>query len=376
MPTLTAKLALAGDPLRPVENALIEYDRDGTVVNIEEAPDVVKDPDHDVVIPAPFDAHVHAADWMFRHAGLGKPLREIVAPPNGLKHRLLKETPETALMSSVRSFLETAFKLGCVGVADFREGGVEGVKTGVSAAEGLAVEYIPMGRPTSDDPEEVERELEEISRVTEFLGLPDVHMPDDVLEVIGEFDVRVYVHVNEDPSSVKRCLRDHGTTEVERALEFLEPEGLVHLTVLTERDLEALEDSSVRVVVACPRSNSYFGVGEPDLNVLKRLPQTLLLGTDNGMALEPDPLEEARYAWLRGLPPSRALRAVTIDAAEVFGSPTLVEGRPLGALGLDGTGFPWDRSRRESACAHALQAVKWAELTVYVGDEACRVTGS
>ncbi len=376
MPTVTARLALMGEKLTPVEHALVEV-KEGVVRRIEEAPDAVRDPDHDVLLPAPFDPHVHSADWAFRHAGLGKTLRDVVAPPDGLKHRLMRETPERELEASIASFLRVAKRFGCIGVADFREGGVKGVRIGLSAADAVEnITYIPMGRPTRPDPEVVEEELKLLADVTEYVGLPDVHLPDDVLEAIRDSGLRIYVHANEDPSSVKRCLNGYGTTEVERAIELLDPEGLIHLTVLTERDVDALLSSDVDVIVACPRSNSYFGVGEPDFNTLKRLPQRLLLGTDNGMTMEPDPFEEARYAWLRGLPPSRALRAITVDPASVFGLPTLEGGELFGALALDGIDLPWETERREVLCAHVLQAVKWADVRVYVGDSTWRATGS
>ncbi len=376
MPTVTARLALVGEKLTPIEHALIEVNQ-GVVKSIEEAPDTVRDPDHDVLIPAPFDPHVHSADWAFRHAGLGRTLRDVVAPPDGLKHRLMKRTPEEELKASIVSFLSVAKRFGCIGVADFREGGVKGIRIGLSAAETVGdITYIPMGRPTRSDPEGVEEELKFLADVTEYIGLPDVHLPDDVLEIIRDSGLRIYVHANEDPSSVKKCLNEHGTTEVERAIELLEPEGLIHLTVLTEKDIDVLLSSDVETIVACPRSNSYFGVGEPEFNTLKRLPQRLLLGTDNGMTMEPDPFEEARYAWLRGLPPSRALRAVTVDPASVFELPTLEEGVRFGALALDGIDLPWEAGRREALCAHVLQAVKWADVRVYVGDSTWRVTGS
>ncbi|WP_457620724.1 amidohydrolase family protein [Methanopyrus sp.] len=363
---LTAEAGFVGGDLKLLSPVTIEVE-DGRVRRIEEG----REPGaeyFDVILPAPFNAHVHAADWAFRHAGLGLPLEKVVAPPDGLKHRLLENTGERELEASIRDFLETSLRFGCPGVADFREGGVEGLKLGLRAAEGFPV-YVPMGRPkVLDDPERVEEELRALSELTEFVGIPDVHLPDDVLETVRDSGLRVYVHANENWRSVRECVREYGVTEVERAVELLEPDGIVHCVVLTDRDRELLEELNP-VVVLCPRSNDYYRLGNPDPGRLRGF--RVLLGTDNGMSVEPDPWAEAYHAWIRtGLSPLEALRALTVEAASVFDLPILEEGRWLSAVGLKGLPLPGTvLESRQRLAAHVLQLIKTSEVYVLLGAE-------
>ncbi|WP_456482330.1 amidohydrolase family protein [Methanopyrus sp.] len=363
---LTAEVGLVGRDLELLSPMTIEVE-DGRVRRIEEGREPCAD-DFDVVLPAPFNAHVHAADWAFRHAGLGMPLEKVVAPPDGLKHRLLEKVGERELEASIRDFLRTSLKFGCPGVADFREGGVEGLRLGLRAAEGFPT-YVPMGRPEAlDDPEKVEEELRVLSELTEFVGIPDVHLPNDVLEAVRDSGLRVYVHANESWRSVRECVREYGVTEIERAVELLEPEGIVHCVVLTDRDRELLEELDP-VVILCPRSNDYYGLGNPDPGRLRGI--RVLLGTDNGMSVEPDPWAEAYHAWIRtGLSPLGALRALTVEAAFVFGLPILEEGRRLSAVGLKGLPLPETvLESRQRLAAHVLQLIKTSRIHVLLGVE-------
>ncbi len=365
---ITADLGLLGEDLEPYSPVTVEV-RNGVVRRVEEGRE--RGARHyDVLLPAPFNAHVHAADWAFRHAGLGMPLERVVAPRDGLKHRLLREAGEGELEAAIREFLETSLHLGCPGVADFREGGPEGVELGVGAADRVGFpEYVPMGRPRDpSDPNLVEEDLRRLRDVTEFVGVPDVHLPEEVLEAIRDSGLRVFVHVNESWRSVRECVRRHGVTELERAVELLEPEGVVHCVILTERDEELLRDLNP-LVVLCPRSNEYFDLGVPDYDRLKGL--RVALGTDNAMCLEPDIWEEARYAWLRlGMKPADALRAVTVVPARFFDLPVLGEGERLRAVGLKGVpalGRVADEGV-DRVAAHLLQVIKLAEIEVLLGD--------
>jgi len=364
---ITADLGLVGEGLEPYAPVTVEV-RDGVVRRVEEGRER-GGRSYDALLPAPFNAHVHAADWAFRHAGLGRPLERVVAPPDGLKHRLLREVDEGELEGAISGFLAASLRFGCPGVADFREGGPEGVRLGLRAAGRVGFpEYVPMGRPGSWEPERLEEELRRLRAVTEFVGVPDVHLPGEALEAVRDSGLRVFVHVNESWRSVRECVREHGVTELERAVELLEPDGVVHCVVLTGRDEELLRELDP-LVVLCPRSNEYFELGVPEVERLRGL--RLALGTDNGMCVEPDVWEEARYAWLRlGMRPVDALRAATVTPARFFGLPVLEEGEWLRAVGLKGVPA-LDRVAGEGlnrVVAHLLQVVKLARVEVLLGE--------
>jgi cytosine/adenosine deaminase-related metal-dependent hydrolase len=75
---------LVGQAFEPVEGRVVVDD--GEIVRIEEA-SVEGD---DVILPAFVNAHTHIGDSIAKEAGEGLSLDELVAPPDGLKHRLLR----------------------------------------------------------------------------------------------------------------------------------------------------------------------------------------------------------------------------------------------------------------------------------------------
>jgi cytosine/adenosine deaminase-related metal-dependent hydrolase len=49
---------------------------------------------HCLAIPGLINAHTHVGDSIAKEAGLGKTLFELVTPPSGFKHKMLRETPK------------------------------------------------------------------------------------------------------------------------------------------------------------------------------------------------------------------------------------------------------------------------------------------
>ena len=46
-----------------------------------------------LMIPGLINSHIHIGDSCAKEKGYNKNLTEVVAPPHGIKHRLLRETP-------------------------------------------------------------------------------------------------------------------------------------------------------------------------------------------------------------------------------------------------------------------------------------------
>jgi len=101
-----------------------------------------------IVVPGLIDCHTHIGD-----AGLNVPpgigLKELVAPPDGLKHRYLRETPDKNLIDSMRSFTDRMYDNGITGFADFRESGLKGCR--LLAGAGTRPAATILGRPVSDE---------------------------------------------------------------------------------------------------------------------------------------------------------------------------------------------------------------------------------
>ena len=78
---------------------------------------------------------------------LPKNLEELVEPPNGLKHRLLKEASEHEITEGMKKSIETMQKTGTKQFYDFREGGLMGICQLKSALELWKTSAIILSRP-------------------------------------------------------------------------------------------------------------------------------------------------------------------------------------------------------------------------------------
>ncbi|MEM3539173.1 MAG: hypothetical protein QXM29_05320, partial [Nitrososphaerales archaeon] len=56
-----------------------------------------------LMIPGLINAHMHIGDSFFKDLGIGKSLKELFKPVNGLKHKLLSSTHENLIIKSMRS---------------------------------------------------------------------------------------------------------------------------------------------------------------------------------------------------------------------------------------------------------------------------------
>jgi len=54
-------------------------------------------------------------------------LPELVQPPNGMKHRILRQTSHSDIVSSISASIRDMIKTGTCAFCDFREGGMAGV---------------------------------------------------------------------------------------------------------------------------------------------------------------------------------------------------------------------------------------------------------
>ncbi|HMK15591.1 MAG TPA: amidohydrolase family protein, partial [Methanomicrobiales archaeon] len=113
------------------------------------------------ILPALFNAHTHLADTVAMDLPWQGPLEGLVTPPDGLKHRILRETPRPALVAGMRASIGVMVRSGTRGFADFREGGRDGVRDLREAAEGLPCRPVILGRDGGEE-------------IAEGLGIPSV----------------------------------------------------------------------------------------------------------------------------------------------------------------------------------------------------------
>ena len=257
---------LRGREFDPVEGQVVV--EDGTVVAVEEG----EARSDDLVVPAFVNAHTHIGDSIAKEAGAGLTLDELVAPPDGLKHRLLRAADRADLVETMARTLRFMESAGTGAFVEFREGGVEGVRTIDEALAGLEIEAVVLGRETVDAMEAADGFGASGARDGEFGSERTATRTADKLFGIhaGEVDA----------------------DDIDPAMD-LEPDHLVHMVHAESMHLERIEDGGTPVVV-CPRSNLVTGVGLPPVpELLERT--TVALGTDNVFLNSPSMFREMAF---------------------------------------------------------------------------------
>ncbi|MFB6132942.1 MAG: amidohydrolase family protein [Halanaeroarchaeum sp.] len=302
---------LGGPHFEPIDGRVVV--EDGEIVAVEETG---TDPGSDVVLPAFVNAHTHVGDSIAKGVGRGLSLDDLVAPPDGLKHRLLREADRVEKVEAMRRSLSYVQRSGTAAIVDFREGGVEGVEELRRAADGLDVEALAFGR--GDDA---------VLEVADGFGASGARD--------GEFGaLRNAARRAGKPFGIHAGERD--AADVNPALD-LEPDHLVHMVHASDLHLDRVEDAEIPVV-ACPRSNLVTGVGLPPLRDLLDH-TTVALGTDNVMLNGPSMFREMEFAAkCCDVGDEEVLAMATKNGARVAGldGGVIEPGAPARLLVLDG----------------------------------------
>lgn len=334
MITIQNGTLLYGKNLLPVVKNLFIQDHEIVEISTGRARGKIIDAKGCLVAPALVNSHIHLGDSVARDVGDGKPLEKIVKPPDGIKHRILRETPREDLIKSMKDSLQDMIQTGTTTFVDFREGGVEGVEILREALEDIPVRGLILGRQDSflgknADKTEIVADTQEILKIAQGIGLSGfgeveyetaLHITRECLK--GDKIPAIHVAENEGVQQQSREL--FGKTEVERALKA----GfklLVHLTSATTPDLEKVSKEEVSVV-CCPRANGALYTGIPPIKEMCDLGINLLLGTDNVMVNSPDMFREMEYALkiTRGFTrkyfaPVEVLKMATVNAGNAIG---------------------------------------------------------
>ncbi|MFD1594553.1 amidohydrolase family protein [Haloplanus litoreus] len=310
---------LRGREFDPVEGRVIV--EDGEIVAVEET---ATDSDA-IVCPAFVNAHTHIGDSIAKEAGAGLRLDELVAPPDGLKHRLLRAATDAEKIAAMRRSLRFMERSGTAATVEFREAGDEGDDAIRRALDGVAVEAVVLGRETVAAMHEADG-----------FGASGARDADFTAE-------RAATREAGKPFGIHAGERD--STDLSPALD-LEPTFLVHVVHPDPAHLDRIEREGVPVVV-CPRSNLVTGVGTPPIaELLERT--TVALGTDNVMLNSPSMFREMEFAAkVGGIDARDVLRMATVNGADLVGlNCGLIEsGRAANLLVVDGGSDNLDGAR-------------------------------
>ncbi|MDR9412346.1 MAG: amidohydrolase family protein [Haloquadratum sp.] len=251
----------------------------------------------DIIMPAFVNGHTHLGDSIAKEAGAGVPLKELVAPPDGLKHQLLRAASPETIIRAIRGSLQLMIDSGTTATIEFREGGVAGVERLLAAQAGLPIELQVMARPSEAA----------LARADGF-GASSVRD-----EAYAE--VRAAAAAAGKPFGIHAGERD--PDDIDGAL-ALEPDFLVHMGHAEPAHLRAVAEAEIPIVV-CPRSNLVTGVGMPPIGELHAA-TTVALGTDNVMMNAPSMLRELEFAAkLTDLDARTLLQMATVHPAAIGG---------------------------------------------------------
>ena len=286
--------ALLGTGLTPAPVDI--FIRNGIITAIEDnprAPGVW-------ICPALFNAHTHLGDTIAMDCGVTGDLEALVTPPDGLKHRLLRAASCQELVGGMRASMEGMIASGTAGCADFREGGVEGVRAIQDAADGLSFRPFIFGRDGG----------EIIAGGLGISSVRDVTETERLVEEARRAGKKIAFHAGE---------RDAG--DIDAALLY-EPDLLIHMTHATKKQLRECAENEIPIAV-CPRSNWTLGVASsrhhPPLAIMEELGCSFCLGTDNAMFVPPDLLSEMAFiSTVYKIEPAIVLRAAVCGSV-IFG---------------------------------------------------------
>ena len=276
-----------------------------------------------LILPAFANAHTHAGDAVVR-GELAGTLEELVAPPHGLKHRVLARSKDVDVIAAMRAYLAAMVDTGTPTFWDFREMGLRGLRQLYAAALGLPLRPLAFGRP--HDLAYVREEVRGILRACDGIGISSL------LDWPGTDAAKLA----RDAHAAGKAFALHASERVREDIDGvldLQPDLLVHLTEATDGDLARVADAGVPVAV-CPRSQAFFGK-LVDLPRMERAGLRLLLGTDNAMISAPSMLREMEFAWrvarLHGGIAPRALLDMALRGRKGLSAPndvSLTPGEP------------------------------------------------
>ena len=263
-----------------------------------------------VVIPSFVNSHTHIGDSCAYPAPRGS-VEDIVAPPDGYKHKLLRTVPSEKKIEAMRASASFMAAAGTGGFVDFREEGVRGLEELSQALSGCSMDHVILGRPGQMHPSDAE--LDSILEECDGFGISAARdWPGEELRLMSEkarAAGRVFaLHASE-------CVRE----DIGRILD-LKPAFLVHMVSASDEDLRMCADAKVPVVV-CPRSNEFFGL-DPGIPRLLKSGVEVALGTDNCMISRPDMFEELKAAFRScqgsGVRPEELLMLATFAGRKVL----------------------------------------------------------
>ena len=283
MEPVRGHIYLDGD-MRPFEMTL----ESGLIINISigDSVDLNDSVGRVVALPPLANAHTHIGDAFIKEEISGD-IMEVVAPPDGLKHRRMREAGDMEIVAGMTGALEEMYASGVRRFADFREQGLRGVrllKEALDSFNGLLeisghepITARILGRPESGD------DVDNLLKEADGLGISS----------ISDHDFEYLLNLRNEAEAHRKLFSIHVSERIREdmnAVLELRPDFIIHMNEATDDDMRKVAEAGIPVVV-CPSSNMFFGKIPPVRRMLDAGIK-VALGTDNLMLNSPSILRE------------------------------------------------------------------------------------
>ena len=289
--TIYSNFGLIGEGLELKTNVSIDIDNSGKITNlfydnIRDDITYSKQP-NSILIPGLINSHIHICDSFAKELGFNKDLLEVVAPPNGLKHKLLGSISKEIKAQGIREAVSEMLANGITTFVDFRENGLTGINLLKEALDKSPINYRILGRCSNSE------DVKPVLTNADGLGFASY----DQLSLKHKENL---LFLKEKNISKTIACHDAELSRDETLFNEIIDDKLIdviiHGTHYTIEDLKRIKDNNISLVL-CPRCNGYFGSGFPPINEINKLEIPISLGTDNVMANNIDLYEEMRYLY-------------------------------------------------------------------------------
>jgi cytosine/adenosine deaminase-related metal-dependent hydrolase len=320
-----------------------------------------------VVMPGMVNSHTHIGDGFLADGATGLTLEEGFFRPNGYKYRELETIDAATHIASMVDTLSFMKRTGTVVHVDFREQGLEGAKRLRAASEQSDLRSIILSQlqespfATSALEQNVDslpaaalEELREILTVAD--GFSESTMNDltdpawqAIRQLTNTSEKARAIHCLENAGYRELSIARSGRGDLARALDLLQPDCVVHLTVANDEEIHLLAQSGIPAVIN-PRANAVLGLPMPPVAKLLAAGVKLLLGTDNVMLNSPNLFAEMDFTYKLARSqfgnafdpdPLQILKMVTVNFANTrWGAAypgIIAEGMPANAVVIDST---------------------------------------
>ena len=182
------------------------------------------------IAPTFVNAHTHVGDSFIRRKNIKLPrnVEELVAPPNGLKHKLLRNASKEEIIEGMKTSIDEMMQAATSHFCDFREGGIRGVYLLQNALKNKRINSLVLSRPWQMSYDKKEMDL--LLKNSDGIGLSS----------ISDWDFPEIEKISKHTKQEKKIFALHASEAIRENIDIildLNPDFLIHMVSATESDL-------------------------------------------------------------------------------------------------------------------------------------------